>query len=464
MRELTAQEIADPRAYYASHHGVTRPGKKIRVVNNLSMKADAKVPGGPQLSLNDCLMVGPVIQTGLADVLTNWRTYRTAWTADIDAMFKQIRIAEEDQIMQRMVFRDSPKDRIRHYALTTVSFGAASSPFQAQACVAKLGEDIEKKEPNIANILKNEIYMDDIFAGADDPYQAQWQMTRTKEVLAKAGFPLSKFAANDLAALAKIPEKCHKPELSFDDEGTELKTLGLHWNPVKDTFGYQVHEDTSVKDTKREFASKSAAIYDPLGLLTPVIMPLRKAIQEIWPLEGKMDWDEELPDDIQKMFNKFKSEAKLLTKIKVERWIGLLTNETMELIGFSDASKKAYGYCIYAKTSKGTFLIRAGCRVVSRKNPPTLPRLELEAAALLARVIGHLKELFKGRVSGVRCFTDNSAVVAWIKNIRTGGIIFVRNRVNTILKHTRRDDWDHVAGGDNPADLTTRGKTPRNLL
>lgn len=100
--------------------------------------------------------------------------------------------------------------------------------------------------------------------------------------------------------------------MSFEDQDREIKTLGLYWSPVKDTFGYKAHEDTSLKDTKREFASKSASIYDPLGLLTPITMPLRKGMQEIWPMEGKMNWDDPLPEDIQKMFNKLKAEVKLL--------------------------------------------------------------------------------------------------------------------------------------------------------
>lgn len=70
MREATAAERADPRAYYLPHHAVIREDKtttKVLVV----FDASCKTTNGK--SLNDRLHVGPTIQDDLFSLLIKWR-------------------------------------------------------------------------------------------------------------------------------------------------------------------------------------------------------------------------------------------------------------------------------------------------------------------------------------------------------------------------------------------------------
>jgi hypothetical protein len=48
--------------------------------------------------------------------------------------------------------------------------------------------------------------------------------------------------------------------------------------------------------TKRSISSVIARIYDPLGLLAPVIVRAKILLQRVWAL--KIDWDETLPTDL----------------------------------------------------------------------------------------------------------------------------------------------------------------------
>ena len=60
--------------------------------------------------------------------------------------------------------------------------------------------------------------------------------------------------------------------------------------------------------------------------------------------------------------------------------------------------------------------------------------------------------------------TDSQITLAYIKNDSKQCKVFVANRVTTIMQHTSPDQWDHIRGNINPADVLSRvcdaGKVP----
>uniref|UniRef100_A0A915D8U5 Uncharacterized protein n=1 Tax=Ditylenchus dipsaci TaxID=166011 RepID=A0A915D8U5_9BILA len=82
--------------------------------------------------------------------------------------------------------------------------------------------------------------------------------------------------------------------------------------PVKATFE---------KLTKRVVLSTIASFFDPLGLLTPTLLPAKSFLQDLWL--SKIDWDEKVPEDLCKKMARDHAE-----KVRYE------------LHGFSDASNK----------------------------------------------------------------------------------------------------------------------------
>ena len=92
---------------------------KTRVVFGGSAKTSTGV------SLSDTFMNGPTIQDDLFLIVTRFRSHPVALTADIEQMYRQIRVFENDRFYQKILWRSSPNDPIKTYSLNTVTFGTA---------------------------------------------------------------------------------------------------------------------------------------------------------------------------------------------------------------------------------------------------------------------------------------------------------------------------------------------------
>lgn len=92
-------------------------------------------------SLNDVLHSGPKIQQDLTDILIRWRKHRVALTADIEKMYRQIKIAEEDQPYHKIVWRFSKDEPIQEFQLTTLTYGTAPAAYLAIRTLHQLAED-----------------------------------------------------------------------------------------------------------------------------------------------------------------------------------------------------------------------------------------------------------------------------------------------------------------------------------
>ena len=92
----------------------------------------------------------------------------------------------------------------------------------------------------------------------------------------------------------------------------------------------------------------------------------------------------------------------------------------------------------------------------------TVPKLELQAALLAARLKREILQALTVTVNQVFMWTDSTTVLQWI-NSNEKQPIFVANRVCEILEYTSVDQWNHVATKDNPADAGTRGMSAEVL-
>ena len=107
--------------WYLPHHPAINKQKpdKIRRVTN----AASKYKG---VSLNDALLTGPDLLCNLHGLLLRFRQYKVAVTADIEAMFMQVGIREEDQDALRFLWSDNDQERTSKYQ--RLIFGATCSP------------------------------------------------------------------------------------------------------------------------------------------------------------------------------------------------------------------------------------------------------------------------------------------------------------------------------------------------
>ena len=101
---------------------------------------------------------------------------------------------------------------------------------------------------------------------------------------------------------------------------------------------------------------------------------------------------------------------------------------------------------------------------VAKKNPPTIPRLELCGAVLLTKLMNNVAAVLTIPLENIRAWTDSSIVLAWLDGRPREFKQFVANRVSFVLEHTRPQTWKHVPTLINPADCASRGMTPEELL
>lgn len=113
---------------YLPHHGVTKESStttKLRVVFDASQKTQSG------LSLNDVLLTGPRLQDELISIISRWRKFKYAVTADIQKMYRQIRVYPDDAEYQRLLWRPNSESQVCTYRLLTLTFGTSSAPYLA---------------------------------------------------------------------------------------------------------------------------------------------------------------------------------------------------------------------------------------------------------------------------------------------------------------------------------------------
>jgi hypothetical protein len=159
--------------------------------------------------------------------------------------------------------------------------------------------DGQLTHPTAAEVIKNDFYVD-LLSGADTAKEAIRLYEDVTSLLKSGGFPIRKWQFNNPDILEAIPaafQETHGPCNLPREEGA-LKTLGLHWYPSSDWFQFSVVDNRHKKMpwTKRAVLANVASIYDPLGLLGPVIVQCNLFIEVLW--QQQLDWDSRLPSEL----------------------------------------------------------------------------------------------------------------------------------------------------------------------
>ncbi|XP_038106576.1 uncharacterized protein LOC119766213 [Culex quinquefasciatus] len=468
MKRVAGDTAGGELAYYLPHHCVLRPDStttKLRVVFDASCRTSTGV------ALNDA----PVVQDDLLDIALRFRLHAVAIVADIAKMYRMIRVQPDDQTLQRIVWRDNVDEPIRIYELTTVTYGTASAPYLATKCLQKLGEIGEKTHPSAAKVLKRDFYVDDMLAGAHTFAEGKELVAEMVDLMESGGFSLRKWHSNSRDILLDVPEhlRDERTLLELDTSDATVKTLGLVWEPSTDCFRFRSPKWNDVAViTKRVVASDMAMIFDPYGLIGPVVVQTKIFVQKLWRME--LDWDAALPEDLQEYWREYRRNLAGLDSMSIPRWIGTgADDQNVQLHGFCDASVNAYGACIYIRTvsANGDVTVRllaSKSRIAplenlkKKKRKQSIPRLELASALLLAHLYEKVANAinFRGKAF---FWTDSMIVRCWLASLPSRWNQFVANRVSEIQHLTESGSWDHVPGIENPADIISRGMTPMQL-
>ncbi|XP_077260520.1 uncharacterized protein LOC143896497 [Temnothorax americanus] len=459
------EESTDPtQIVYIPHHAVFREGStttRIRVVFNASS------PTTNGTSLNDHLLVGPKLQTNLAAVTLQWRLYRYVYSADVTKMYRQILVNPLDCDYQRIFWRPDPDSPVLAYRLGTVTYGIAAAPFLALKVTLQLVVDHGAAFPLAVPVLQRKRYIDDFTFGADDQTLARQTRDQVVAIMAKGGFTLRKWASNSSDLLDDIDPADHglaqARELREDER---IKILGLSWNPNRDVFQFQVKGSPTLGETKRKILSEIAKLFDPLGWATPVVIRAKIFMQQLWA--SKCSWDEPVPSDLFTQWRRYYEQLPELEKITIPRWTQYGPHTLDQALhGFSDASTTAYAAVVYMRTVSmdGTVtvtMLAAKSKVAPLKTM-SVPRLELCASQLLARLLLFVCRLLDMPYTPTYCWTDSQVVLAWLSRSPACCKTFVANRVADIQTSLPNTSWSHVSSDENPADCASRGISPAEL-
>ena len=480
ISRVAEMEEAD-KISYLPHSAVVRQSAettKVRVVYDASCRDKTT-----KTSLNDCLHVGPSLSPLIFDILVRFRDTRVAIVGDIEKAFLNIEVGPADRDCLRFLWINdihAKEPEVIVLRFNRVVFGVNSSPFILNAVLRHHLSSFLDLNPGFCMQMSQSFYVDDLVTGCANVVEAFSLYSKAKERMKAGGFSLRKWKTNSLELRQQILQRerendsTESPyEQSFAKEslgpiqetGGKTKVLGIVWDCEKDTFEFDLTKMVSVKVgnlTKRGILSTLAMSFDPLGITSPICVEAKVLFQEL--CQDKLGWDDPIPDCKAVRWEEWICELNEVKTLTVPRCV-YNENEgelvSCQLHGFGDASMKAYCAVVYLvyETTKGIYskLFCSKTRVAPLKNL-TIPRLELLSARILAALMDNVYKALSSQVTieKTKFWLDSKTALYWIYN-QGEWKQWVQFRVSEILKLTKKSDWGHVGGKDNPADIGSRG-------
>ncbi|XP_076384079.1 uncharacterized protein LOC143261737, partial [Megalopta genalis] len=398
-------------AYYLPHHAVFKEGStttKLRVV------FDGSAISSSDLALHDIQLVGPTVQSDLISILIPFRYNKYVLSTDIAKMYRQILVHPADWKYQRLLWRAQSHLPVQEYELNTVTYGTASAPFLATRTLHEIGLTCAHTFPTSSKVLINDFYVDDLLTGAQTEQEIETLKRELTQILSQAGIDLRKWVSNCPTVTATDSTERNR-EIAVDKDP---KTLSLLWSPPIDNLMFRVESPQNQRVTKRTINSEIAQIFDPLGLISPIVIIAKLILQQLW--QTQIGWDQSIPQNLHSQWLQYRQDVSKVGAMNISRCAISECLDDIELHGFSNASEKAYGACVYLRSRdlSGSWVTRLLC-AKSRVAPLTtisLPRLELCGALLLANVVNKIRR----------------SLSPWLRSSPNRWKTFVANRVSQI--------------------------------
>ena len=143
-----------------------------------------------------------------------------------------------------------------------------------------------------ASVAANYFYVDGLLSGADD---VETLIQIRKEVIHILNMLVRQLVIQD---------------------SYSTRALGIIWKTDDDVLNFRLEYNYgNLSATKRNILSISSRLFDPLGLLAPIIIKAKILLQKIW--ENKLDWDESIPQCLETEWKSFKIELSQVDTINV---------------------------------------------------------------------------------------------------------------------------------------------------
>lgn len=449
---LQSNDINLIDGHFIPHHAVFKPESKTTPVRPV-FDASCKAFRSP--SLNECLEKGPNLIELIPKSMFGFRENKIGVISDIRKAFQMIELQEADQnYLMFLWWEDNSCSKLIVFKHKRVVFGIKSSPFILGAVLNYHLNNVPIECMEIAQKLLKSLYVDNSVTSVNSSDEYQVFKREAVRILADAKMDLREWESSLIS---------QNENNGNNNESSSV--LGMKWNRIRDTLSCASTPLLPEKLTKRTLLASVNKLFDPLGFLSPAMIFPKLILQATW--DRKIDWDEELPDDLKTQFNKWCSQVHCLGNIEIPRCMkgkDHKKDSVMQVHVFNDASRLAYATSVFLRVETSNKvsvqLIQAKARIAPIQSM-TIPRLELMGCVLGARMGKSVTESFSIEVP---CYnwTDSTTALAWIQRNDDWGT-FVGNRVREIVKLTNTSQWFHVPGIKNPADLPSRGCSPKEL-
>ena len=494
---------------YISHHGVPKPGATtaLRVVSNSSLANNSS-----GVSYNDLLPKGPNSLVSLFEALIRWRSYQQCVVWDITKAYNTIVTFEEERHARRLVWRWGDKTTPwSTFGIDRMHFGDKCAMCGLQngiKLVADAGREIDQE----AAKMLEKAYVDDCVGGGDEGTLGR---LIGKETWID-GKPQYDGTVQQILGLGSFGVKVMVRSGETRKEVIDLlggSVLGLPWSPAQDVISMHLGVNLSQKKcgvrqepeltletigqidsavmTRRVIVSQIYGIFDPLGLLTPLVLKFKLLLQKLSTSgadkkQGGAGWDDELDEALAEESRAVLKEmvrAKDIDFPRATRPAGVKGG--LEVVGFWDGGDPASAACLYTRyereepkvTPRAVYthevrLLAGKARVTpSAKKVDKLikstPRTELRGLVILTRLMTASLAGLDGELPDrITLNGDSECTIASVECEDDVLKSWFANRVAEILAHMETwaklgikvDPLQHWPGTRNIADIATKGK------
>ena len=203
-----------------------------------------------------------------------------------------------------------------------------------------------QKDPDFATKMSNSFYVDDPVSGATDVESGIQLYEKARLRMKEGGLNLRKWRTNDLGLEVEIKRRKGQIIIPHIQNWVQMiehvarrhkgkiKVLGTAWDIGGDRFEFDLTKFGAKGEndviTKRKTLSMLAKLFDPLGLVSPMIVSAKVLFQEL--CTRKLGWDEKIP--LQ----------------KGERWTKLVSN-------LNSVGEIILPRCLYKVSSIGSSIV-----------------------------------------------------------------------------------------------------------
>ncbi|KAJ8361987.1 hypothetical protein AAFF_G00407340 [Aldrovandia affinis] len=423
-----AGEDKEGLSYVASDHHIDAPHWDASypwTEDPASLPINREAVMATFLRTEKCLLKQPEWRTAYGEQVHEMscapavRTGEHAALGDITKMYNSVWLKDRERHLHRFLWRDNPEEDIG----STPSRGEHWRPSSWLHCstgneeTAGLPQFIEREEERC--VLEKDSYVDDILTSHDDLEMLDTITSGVEEILSAGGFSLKPWVRPaKVGGERTTPEPVEeRPEatpktlvLPNQLEDEDNKALGIGYLVDSDQLYMmtsvnfkrkgrmrtglnlkieEVRENTPKGLSRRELLSQVAALYDPIGLVSPAKQKgnilVRRAFQEAGGgSSAKETWDDPISPGLREEAIKLFGEYVRLGEVKFHRSLTPSGQRGRPWgITFSDGSDHAYGAVLYVRWET-----QQGIEVRLVESKAKLAPLDQKGDAVRAEVCG----------------------------------------------------------------------------